>query len=542
VRPISPHTIELIESLSASASLLSRWLRRVAPPSAAVLDEIVASGEIEAALALLALAVGATPHHREPLYAALDRLVRGAPPSALLWLEQRGRTLSEWRRQAWAWSRDVTPKRIRSFQSSQASAAGIASMHNDGFVREAAVEVLAASDDPLAVPFLLIRANDWVAPVREAAARGIQTHLSHGAARFVPCLELVDRLKRAGRGDLRPLAEGIVRALATPAEAPALRRGCSSASRTIRRRCFGIAFTSRMADLASLVRAGLEDPDGVVRALTAKGAIQALEWRDLEPFIDEMLTSRTPAVRFSALEAIWKHRGTESRAIQERLALDPHPHVRGTALWVLRSIPEFRGAAFYRAALGKLAGGPELVGAIEGLGEVGSADDAALITPFLQHGRARVRTAAVHALASVGSKADREAIVMALSDPSPRVCRAACRVLLRGPPLDPERLIFAALRSRLLHVRSAAIDLARAHPHWVAANLLLRIAATGDAETAHRAGVALAAWEARYNRVFTKPSPRQVEEFESLLDTANLDDGLRSRLRALVPALRMRSS
>jgi hypothetical protein len=290
-----------------------------------------------------------------------------------------------------------------------------------------------------------------------------------------------------------------------------------------------------------VVRVGLKDADTVVRILTAKGAVQALEWADLRPFIDEMLASTTPAARFSALEAIWKQRGAESRAIQERYALDPHPHVRGTARWFLKTIPGFDGRASYRNAFGAVSRQSDLVGAIEGLGEIGAPEDSSLVLPLLHHERARVRTAAVHAVGSIGSKEHREALVAALSDPSARVCRAARRVLLRGAPVDPERLALAALRSRYRHERRAAIELAGAHDHWVAGVLLLRIAGTSDAEMAARAGAALATWEVHYNRVFTAPTRRQVQEFDSLLDRANLDESLRRRLRALVPVLEARS-
>lgn len=141
----------------------------------------------------------------------------------------------------------------------------------------------------------------------------------------------------------------------------------------------------------------------MVRVLTAKGAVQALEWANLEPFIDEMLTSTTPAARFSALEAVWKQCGADSRAVQERFALDPHPHVRGTARWFLKTIPGFDAPEFFRTALGAVTDERDLIGAIEGLGEVGTSEDAALVMPFLRHERARVRTAAVHALGSIGS-------------------------------------------------------------------------------------------------------------------------------------------
>jgi hypothetical protein len=130
MKSISPHTVELIEPLSTPSGLLSRWLGRVEPPSPRVLDEIVSSGELEAALALLRLAVAGPTAYREPLLGALDRLVRAAPVGSLVWLEQRARTLSELRKEGWAWSHDVTPDRARSLPATPASAAGIASVHS----------------------------------------------------------------------------------------------------------------------------------------------------------------------------------------------------------------------------------------------------------------------------------------------------------------------------------------------------------------------------------------------------------------------------
>jgi hypothetical protein len=195
----------------------------------------------------------------------------------------------------------------------------------------------------------------------------------------------------------------------------------------------------------------------------------------------------------------------------------------------------------YRAALDPSRDERELIGAIEGLGEVGAPDDAPFVLPFIHHKHARVRTAAIHALGSIGSNEQREAIIAALSDPSAKVCRAARRVLLRGAPVDPERLAFAALQSRYPHERRAAVELAGVHDHWVTGVLLLRIAATSDADTAARAGAMLARWEVRYNQVFTALARRQVQEFESLLERAHIDERLRHRLRLLVPVLEARS-
>jgi HEAT repeat protein len=506
-----------------------------------MLEEIVAAGELEATLGLLPLALVSSPATRVALLDALDRLVRNATPEALAWLDLRARTLAEWRREGWAWSRDVTPAQTSALSTAGASAAGIASLHNDGYVRQAAVEVLAASEDPWALPFLLLRANDWVVQVREAAVRGIDQHLSRGGAGpFVPYLGLVDRLTSVRRNDLQPLADRILASLSAGAGAPALAAGCASPDRAVRRRCIGLALAARTFDLKALVRAGLDDPDSVVRILVAKGAAKALEWPDLEPLLKPMLASTTPAARYAALDILWTRHGEGSRSTQERFLLDPHSHVRGTARWFLKTIPGFDSVGFYRSAVQSVTG-TGLVGALEGLGEVGGPPEAALVVPFLHHSRAVVRMAAIRAIGAVGSDLHREAIIAALSDPSPKVCRAARQILVRGSPVDPERLILAALQSRFPHERQAAIELAGDHDHWVAGLLLLRIAAAGDVETSGRASAALGVWESRYGRVFTKPTQQLVEEFEALLGRAQVDPRLLGKLRDLIPAMRLRS-
>jgi HEAT repeat protein len=342
---------------------------------------------------------------------------------------------------------------------------------------------LADSEDPLALPFLLIRANDWVAQVRAAAAAGLEAQLMrHGVGRFVPYLPLVDRLLR-----------------------------------------------------------GLRDPDPVVRTRVAKGASKALAWPDLEPLVEPMLASTTPAARCSALDILWTHRRAGAREVLERSLSDPHSHVRGTARWLLKGEPGFDAATAQRAALAQ-ASNADLVAALEGLGEVGGAADAARALPYLGHPRARVRVAAIHLLGAVGGPEHREALIGALSDPSAKVSRAARMLLLRAGAIDPDRITWAALRSSHPHERKGAVELARAHDHWLAGVLLLRIAIRAtDPSVVARACEALRSWENRYNRVFSAPSEALVAEFEALVaGESAIEPALLTRLRGLVPALRAR--
>ncbi|NBH03293.1 HEAT repeat domain-containing protein [Amycolatopsis sp. SID8362] len=69
-----------------------------------------------------------------------------------------------------------------------------AACDGSGWVRQAAVERLAASDDPEALPLLLIRCVDWVEPVREAARKAALSKLDERSLREL--LPLIGVLRR----------------------------------------------------------------------------------------------------------------------------------------------------------------------------------------------------------------------------------------------------------------------------------------------------------------------------------------------------------
>lgn len=540
MKPISPATMQLLERLAAQPGPIARLLGRAPSASRLLLDQVVAASELESALTLLPIALDSRGLHREDVLGALDALVRAAPSAALVWLEQRARALSPWRSEAWAHDPAVTPERVAALGPEPASAAGIASLHHSGWVRQRAVELLATSRDPLAVGFLLLRVNDWVGAVAGAARSALEARIAGGdLPSFVPWLDLAFRLEQARRNDLGSLVQHVRTALAAGSGVGALKAGCSSGTRAVRRRCIGIAFEARTFDLRPIVRDGLEDPDPVVRKQVAKAVGRVFEGPELQKILDQMLANRSPSVRYSALEILWERSAEGSRAIQERFLMDPHPHVRGTARWFLKSVAGVDIAGLYRAALPALPP-RELAGAIEGLGEVGAAEDAARIAPFLRHERARVRAAALSALGKLGAAPYREAIIEALSDRSARVSRRACEILLRGPPVDPERLAYAALRARSAHERRNAIELAHVHDYWTAGLLLLRIARGGAPEAASRAAAALRTWEARYNRIFTHPTAAQAEALKAAIAALDADRTLQVQLQALVPSLEIR--
>lgn len=83
--------------------------------------------------------------------------------------------------------------------------AALLSMHQSGYVRERAVDVLADSPDPLAIPALILRSTDWVPQVRDPAARRLgELQTTLGAGSFLPALPMLEppRWSVRARGEI----------------------------------------------------------------------------------------------------------------------------------------------------------------------------------------------------------------------------------------------------------------------------------------------------------------------------------------------------
>jgi hypothetical protein len=208
------------------------------------------------------------------------------------------------------------------------------------------------------------------------------------------------------------------------------------------------------------------------------------------------------------------------------------------ARWYLRSTPGFDAAGHYRDAL--QSGTPQLVAAVLGLGETGTRSDARLVEPFLAHERSRLRATAVTVLGKLAPDDYRNRFIQVLADPSPRVAWAARDVLLRQRPVELPTLIDAALRGTLPSHRRCGVELVARHDHWAAGLAWLRVAREGGEDASARARAAMRTWAARYNHVFTFPTPEQLEGYK--LETATLarDDSFGNALCELVTALEVR--
>jgi HEAT repeat protein len=387
------------------------------------------------------------------------------------------------------------------------------SVHPDGFVREEAVRQLARSEDGSEVPWLLLRVNDWVAQVRDAAREAVSARVrDEYAAHFARNFLLVDRLAIARRGDHAPLMEAIRELLATPFARPAVLDPMRKGSRQTGRAIFRFLLERVPADgFRSALDAGLGSDDAVVRAWAARAIPRIVPAGEARPILRRLTADSSPLVRRETLDAIL-HSFPDEGPHVEPLLLDRSASVRERARFLLRD----RGIDYedlYRRAIDTAATPRHLAIAIGALAEVGTPGDAAIVASHLSNAGANVRRAAVKGVIRLGGEGFAVRVAGMLEDPSPAVSGAARRALRpHAAAVGMERLWSIFESSPAQHVRLNALHVMSTLPKWQRILCFVRAAKIADQAVASMARHYAGEWNRHYNRGHAVPSARELGE------------------------------
>lgn len=386
---------------------------------------------------------------------------------------------------------------------------GILSASYNGYVREAAVRALAEFHDGFELPFLLLRANDWVPQVKTLAWDAIERRLTpEYVPRFLACLDLIDALYRTQRVDCRPLLDKIEALLRTPAARTQLIDALRTPNPHARRRLWR-TLAPTLAQSDPLWELALRDAS--VAKDAARHLAEALPANDLALRVKPLLGAPGVAGVAAHLLARLAERNPEVAApLLDEALFSPAATVRSGAQFYRRSIDV---AQVYREALAQK---PSPATAL-GLGETGTSDDVALLAALVDAPQPMLRAAALTATARLGGESRAPKLLSALRDPSPTVRRAAARALtpfahgltaeLSALCLDPS--VDTTTRRRLLHAFAETA-------FWTAAPVLLRLLVDPDLQD--RARIHLDGYARRWRiSAFTRPTPAQRAAIDAAL-------------------------
>ncbi len=480
--------------------------------------------------ALLRVVLGRDAHAAHHAAAAISAYLGALGPRELLALDETSRQRYWWF--VGARERQIEPADVPRLREHGAAALGLASFHMNGFVREAAVRELAETKGGAELPYLLVRVNDWVEAVQDAAYAAVRARLvPRYAAHFVRDLWLLARLERCARADHAALLGTVQALLVGPGWRPALRDALSTPDRWVRRSCYSLLLDAPAPDGPEILQRALRDEDAIVRLRAIRAAHAVLGVDRLRAVLPAPLRDPAMPVRREALALLTRHFPHEAEPALREALFDTHAPMREVARFDLRrrGITDFR--TMYRSALDELTGA-RLKTALFGLGETGSAEDAPRVEKFLSHPTPAVRRAAVVGLARLAPEDSVPLFIRALEDTSPRVSRAA-RLALRPHRIGPAHLWNLVAREEP-HVRANAFVLLAGLGKWESIGWMIRALAVDDERLASLARQRVSRWIDQFNRDLSRPSADQLERMARALDGAALDPKRERMLRFLM--------
>lgn len=523
-KQLSPATRDLVEALYRRLDLVERLFR--SDPRMELLRTIGDSGEPAAIPDLLPLALTRSSEIARQSARAVERLLDCIKPAEYVRFDEYIRVGDidwKWRREAWAEFRVPDVKRFAKLPEGAASFLGVVSCHSSGYIRESAVRELGNIQSGAELPFLLLRANDWVENVREIACALVLARIRPGyASAFQKWLPLVLRLRLTRRGKNEEIIDRVRELFQRPETAHLLEEGRNSGDRLARRFFYEASLGGVHEGKDALFATALQDSDFHIRVM----AIRALEHRAPSAEAQKALEAagRSPfsVVRHHALRSLAEKYPDAAKAELLRALLDPNISVREEAQFYLNKEGTVNLRDFYLSNV-STSSGKALAASLAGLGEAGRKEDTALVSQYLAAERSQVRAAALRAITRLDPAYDAAIFLAALCDKSARVGRVAVLGLRkRVNSVGGAGLWAAYLRCKSSAKKRRVLSLIGRLSKWEGLGLLIQALGDPDAGTSEAAAQYKARLWQRWNRSFVPPTKSQAENLRAILETHKL--------------------
>ena len=510
----------LLECLLTPPSLLERL--RGADPRLDCLKRLAAVGDFRVVPVLLPL-FAANDSLSQDAARTIAALVSGINPAALAWIDEQARRYPYshlYANDAWTRLSPAAVQRLCGVAAAYPAAVGLLASHHSGFVREAAVKELGTLTGGEEIPFLALRANDWVWSVAARAGELLARRLvPDNRAAVLIALPFIVRMLGQRRHDHGRFADALRTVLVSDGGRGVLTR-MSGFEAPVRRFAYELIGREPMAADNAVMRGALADPDATVRRRAVNWLSATEDAAASATILEQMLgEDPVPVVRKEALTVLTERAPDRVRHLLPRVLLDPSARVRGLARFLVSNLSAGIVPRDVYIEAVKNRSSRDLAAAIDGVGETGTGGDVDLLIPFLNAASPRVRRAALRASAKLDVERGVPLAIAGLADAAPSVQSAALGLL----EINAHRVDFGLVGSRVhgldARVRQKVLSLFREAPKWEAAALLLEAVGDIDPEVRKKASRLLDSWLTDFNRSQAPPRADQLDRIHRLLDT-----------------------
>ncbi len=303
--------------------------------------------------------------------------------------------------------------------------------HWNGFKRENAVRRLGMLGNPIAIPKLIVRLNDWVPEVRGVAKEALlKLMTTSNAGAFAEALPDLFHLKTCGRDDHAQFIAVVLEYLLEDENTECLRMATFSVEPKVARIGLRLCIDHSLVDKDVLATNCLSHPDVLVRNMAA-GLLREFSGDTLYTLLKMALKDPFMPVRREAFLITLRITPDQGDVIANEFLFDKHMSIREIAIThLVKKGVDVRGIYSYA-----LENGSQIITrtkySILGLGYLGAGakEQSQLILQNVESKSPGVRKTVIQTIEKLIGEESKPILLKALGDPSPSVAKESSRLI-----------------------------------------------------------------------------------------------------------------
>lgn len=337
----------------------------------------------------------------------------------------------------------------------------LGTFHPNGYFREKCMWAL--KDDEASLPFIALRLNDWVKPVRDSAYRILSEKLADAktdtAIEMLPFISQAKKGERYAHEQLSDIERRLSEKILLHLDEISLDRIRDYLPAT-KRFLYQILIHPDVLSKDAVDRLLLWEKNGNEKALIISLILKYYVCSDEE--LELYIRSKSPIVRKRALEVKYERCGGAWEGLEEHL-LDKARGIRSDVCYILRRHTDFDILSYYKSRLHT----SDEAAAILGIGENGTEKDAVLLTEYLYASSEKLVKYAMKALSSLGAAGLDAVYWDYLNDTNVTFSKAAYEAVCKSDIHFGAQKLYDALQGcRNCHTRKYLLCLLVKEPSW----------------------------------------------------------------------------
>lgn len=397
---------------------------------------------------------------------------------------------------------------------------GVSSLNSNGYVREKALRLASSLKDSRIVPYILLRLNDWVLPVRNLAVRILTSTLTADNIEvFIDNSYIINKLQNVLRVDLKSTRQEIVDYLKDDILIGKLKSRLRHPHVKTRLFCYTI-LADKIAVDTDIINFALKDKSFEIR-MWLVDAIRNLEQDRQNDVIEKLLQDKSAKVKTAVLRNFENIVCLKFKEGLDRLVVDDHASVRDEARFISKKhllIEDF--PEFYRQ---QILINP-VPGALIGLGETGNRGDYDIVCKFFTHVQPKVRLASMIAMWYLSKDDAVKLVLNSLDSDIPKIKKTA-KQFLKSSKMP---LVLFEMRNKLqgdnVNIKLFALEAICNYGGWQALEGVLFVIANDNGIVLDKAKELLGRWLIRASSIYSKPDGAIRERIINLFDVVRRKD------------------